>query len=151
MRARTVIVGAVVVVAAAVFVVEIFTKGPLAFAGGHTVALADYHEADPTGVPQNLAKADQVKRGEYLARAADCLRQANSLTLEINRKQKREYIAIEHERFVDRIESAFGPEFFAHTGRAGADTRQPVFIFGLPRSGTTPRSSPHRSRGLPSG
>ena len=73
MRARNVIVGAVVVVAAAVFVVETFTKGPLAFAGGHTVALSDYHEADPTGVPQNLAKADQVKRGEYLARAADCM------------------------------------------------------------------------------
>jgi mono/diheme cytochrome c family protein len=73
MRARTVIVGAVVLVAAAVFVVETLTKGPMAFAGGHTVALADYHEADPTGVPPNLAKADQVKRGEYLARAADCL------------------------------------------------------------------------------
>ena len=52
MRARTVIVAAVVVVAAAAFVVEAFTKGPLAFAGGHTVALADYHEADPTGVPK---------------------------------------------------------------------------------------------------
>ena len=37
------------------------------------MALADYHEADPTGVPQNLANADQVKRGEYLARAADCM------------------------------------------------------------------------------
>ena len=73
MRARTVIVGAVVLVAAAVFVVETFTKGPLAFAGGQTVALADYHEADPTGVPKNLANADQVKRGEYLARAADCM------------------------------------------------------------------------------
>ena len=73
MRARTVIVAAVVLVAAAVFVVETFTKGPLAFAGGHTVALADYHAADPTGVPQNLANADPVKRGEYLARAADCL------------------------------------------------------------------------------
>jgi mono/diheme cytochrome c family protein len=34
---------------------------------------ADYHAADPTGVPQNLANADQAKRGEYLARAADCL------------------------------------------------------------------------------
>ena len=73
MRARTIIVGAVVLVAAAVFVVETFTNGPLAFAGGHTMALADYHAADPTGVPQNLAKADQVKRGEYLARAADCM------------------------------------------------------------------------------
>ena len=34
MRARIVIVVLVVLVAAAVFVVETFTKGPLAFAGG---------------------------------------------------------------------------------------------------------------------
>ena len=30
---------------------EDFRHGPLAFAGGRTVALADYHAADPTGVP----------------------------------------------------------------------------------------------------
>jgi mono/diheme cytochrome c family protein len=73
MRNRTGIVVLIALIAAAVFALRIFTQGPLAFAGGHTVALADYREADPTGVPQNLANADQVKRGEYLARAADCL------------------------------------------------------------------------------
>ena len=56
-----------------VFTLKTLTKGPLAFAGGRTVTLADYRTADPTGVPQNLANADQVKRGEYLARAVDCL------------------------------------------------------------------------------
>jgi mono/diheme cytochrome c family protein len=63
----------VVLIAAAVLVLRTFTTGPLVFAGGHTVALADYHEANPTGVPAVLANADQVKRGEYLARAADCM------------------------------------------------------------------------------
>ena len=52
---------------------RVLNPGPLAFAGGRTVALADYHAADPTGVPQNLVNADQVKHGEYLARAADCM------------------------------------------------------------------------------
>jgi mono/diheme cytochrome c family protein len=47
--------------------------GPMAFAGGSTVALADYRGANPTGVPASLAKASLVERGEYLARAADCL------------------------------------------------------------------------------
>ena len=47
--------------------------GPMAFADGPKVALADYHGADPTGVPASLAKAGPVERGEYLARAADCL------------------------------------------------------------------------------
>ncbi|MGA9008976.1 MAG: cytochrome c, partial [Xanthobacteraceae bacterium] len=50
-----------------------FNPGPLAFAGGSTVALADHKDANPTGVPASLAGADVVKRGEYLARAADCM------------------------------------------------------------------------------
>jgi len=50
----------------------VLAPGPMDFAGGHTVALADYHGPDPTGVPPALAHASLVKRGEYLARAADC-------------------------------------------------------------------------------
>ena len=46
--------------------------GPLDFAGGSPVILADYHAADPTGVPASLRNATPVVRGEYLARAADC-------------------------------------------------------------------------------
>ncbi|HTG22423.1 MAG TPA: c-type cytochrome, partial [Reyranella sp.] len=45
----------------------------MAFADGPKVALADYHGSDPTGVPASLAKASLVERGEYLARAADCM------------------------------------------------------------------------------
>jgi mono/diheme cytochrome c family protein len=74
MRARTVVVIVIVVlIVLAVFGWRTFNPGPMAFAGGSTVALADYHDADPTGVPPALANADPVKRGEYLARAADCL------------------------------------------------------------------------------
>jgi len=47
--------------------------GPLAFAGGETVALADYKAANPTGVTASLAKASLVERGAYLTRAADCM------------------------------------------------------------------------------
>ena len=71
---RAAIVGvAVIIVAISVFAWRTFARGPLAFAGGSTVALADYHEANPTGVPAGLTKADIVKRGEYLAKAADCM------------------------------------------------------------------------------
>jgi cytochrome c553 len=48
------------------------TRGPTSFAGGTPVDLADYHGPAPTGVPADLANADPVKRGEYLARAGDC-------------------------------------------------------------------------------
>ena len=34
--------------------------GPLDFAGGRTVALAEYKEANPTGVPASLASADPI-------------------------------------------------------------------------------------------
>ena len=48
-------------------------QGPMAFADGPKVALADYRGANPTGVPAKLAQASLVERGEYLARAADCM------------------------------------------------------------------------------
>jgi mono/diheme cytochrome c family protein len=70
-RIAIIVVAVIVVLGIGTFVW--LTRGPLAFAGGSTVALADYHEANPTGVPASLAKADLVKRGEYLARAADCV------------------------------------------------------------------------------
>jgi mono/diheme cytochrome c family protein len=72
-RTAIIVVAVIVVVAIGVFAWRTFTPGPLAFAGGSTVALADYHEVNPTGVPAGLVKADIVRRGEYLARAADCM------------------------------------------------------------------------------
>jgi mono/diheme cytochrome c family protein len=73
-RARGILIVVIfALIALAVLGWRIFNPGPMAFAGGSTVALADYHDADPTGVPAALANADPVKRGEYLARAADCL------------------------------------------------------------------------------
>jgi len=66
-------VAAIVVVALLVGVWIIRGPGPLAFAGGPNVALADYHEANPAGVPAALAQASPVERGAYLAKAADCM------------------------------------------------------------------------------
>ncbi len=73
--------------------------------------------------------------GDY-ARAADCLRQANALTLELTRG-RRDYEPPEHELFVDSILGAFNADFFARLAGAGSDSRRPVFVVGLPRSGTT--------------
>jgi mono/diheme cytochrome c family protein len=50
----------------------VFAPGPTAFAQGKRVALADYHDKDPTGVPDELKSASLVERGAYLTRAADC-------------------------------------------------------------------------------
>ena len=73
--ARRILLGvaAIVVVALLAGVWVIRGPGPLAFAGGPNVALADYHEANPAGVPAALAQASPVERGAYLAKAADCM------------------------------------------------------------------------------
>jgi mono/diheme cytochrome c family protein len=47
--------------------------GPLDFAGGPTVTLADYKGANPTGVPASLSHDSLIERGAYLAHAADCM------------------------------------------------------------------------------
>jgi mono/diheme cytochrome c family protein len=65
--------GALVVAGLAVAAYVVSGPGPTKFAGGDTVALANYKEADPTGVPAELKGADLVARGEYLTHAADCV------------------------------------------------------------------------------
>jgi mono/diheme cytochrome c family protein len=73
--AARILVGAVAIVAIAAAVGGWIVRGPgpMAFADGPKVALADYKAGDPTGVPPSLAKASQVERGAYLAEAADCM------------------------------------------------------------------------------
>ena len=75
-------------------------------------------------------------RGDF-QRAAECLREANALSLKMDQERKRAYVPADHERFVDNLLETFSPDFFARTAGAGLRTRRPVFVFGLPRSGTT--------------
>ena len=72
-RSILVAVAVVAVIALGVFIWLVSTPGPMAFARGTNVPLADYQGGNPTGVPAELANATIIKRGEYLARAADCL------------------------------------------------------------------------------
>ena len=64
---------AIGVVAVAIGLWIVRGPGPMAFADGPKVALADYRGANPAGVPAALAQASVVERGAYLARAADCM------------------------------------------------------------------------------
>ena len=50
----------------------LFLPSALAFAGGHQVDLSLYQGAPVTGVPTELANADRVTKGKYLAEATDC-------------------------------------------------------------------------------
>jgi mono/diheme cytochrome c family protein len=73
--ARRILISAIAIIVVALIagVWILRGPGPMAFGTGPNIALADYKAADPTGVPAALAKASLVERGEYLARAADCM------------------------------------------------------------------------------
>jgi mono/diheme cytochrome c family protein len=65
---------------AGILVIGVVTAGalvlgprPTDFAQGKRVPLGQYHGQDPTGVPAELKSASVVDKGEYLARAADCM------------------------------------------------------------------------------
>jgi tetratricopeptide (TPR) repeat protein len=82
-----------------------------------------------------LAQADD-RAGAY-DRAFDHYRRGNDLRrLDLEAMGKR-FDATVHPAFVDRQTTAFSAEFFAQRTALGTETELPVFIVGMPRSGTT--------------
>jgi tetratricopeptide (TPR) repeat protein len=75
-------------------------------------------------------------QGRY-AQAAVCARQANELALANLRDRGLVHDSAEHERLVSRLVAAFRPELFARLAGTGLESRRPVFVVGLPRSGTS--------------
>jgi mono/diheme cytochrome c family protein len=63
----------IAVAAIAVAAYEVLGPQPTDFAVGKRVALSNYTEADPSGVPAELKSASLIERGEYLTHAADCV------------------------------------------------------------------------------
>ncbi len=80
-------------------------------------------------------------RGEY-AEAAEHVDRGNALQLSERRKRGSVYDPKEHEQVVARMTAVCTPEFFARVsvfglGDCGLESELPVFVVGLPRSGTT--------------
>jgi mono/diheme cytochrome c family protein len=71
MMKRTGIVLGILVLIGLVLAWVIRQPGPMAFAEGKRVALAEY-SGKPTGVPADFQDSDPLARGRYLAVAADC-------------------------------------------------------------------------------
>jgi len=70
-----------------------------------------------------FALAHALDARDDFARAADCLRQANALTLQMA-LGRREYVPAEHERFVDALLGAFDRDFFARLSGSGSESRR---------------------------
>jgi tetratricopeptide (TPR) repeat protein len=82
-----------------------------------------------------LALLDE-KRGAYDDAFAS-YRQGNVLMHRLLHKAGRAYKPEEHKRAVDRLIETFSPALFQRVQGYGLDTELPVFIVGMPRSGTT--------------
>ena len=75
-------------------------------------------------------------RGEY-TEAAEHLERGNSLQRSEWRKRAQEYDPKEYGRLVKQMIGVCGPDFFDRVRGFGLESEVPVFIFGLPRSGTS--------------
>ena len=69
--------------------------------------------------------------------AAEHLSLANSLKLTEYREQGRQYDMAFHEQFFATMMDTFSLAHFERVQGFGTDSERPVFVFGLPRSGTT--------------
>jgi tetratricopeptide (TPR) repeat protein len=75
-------------------------------------------------------------RGSY-AEAGEHLRQANEMRVQLLAQQGKGYHPAAHEGFIAQLMAGFDADFFKRVQGWGQSTEVPVFIVGLPRSGTT--------------
>jgi tetratricopeptide (TPR) repeat protein len=75
-------------------------------------------------------------RGAY-EETAEHLRKANALTLASRQKRGEAYDPVGHTKFVTEMMATCDRAFFERVKGFGLDSERPVFIVGLPRSGTT--------------
>jgi tetratricopeptide (TPR) repeat protein len=75
-------------------------------------------------------------RGEF-ARAAEHLQLANSLKKAYNEPRGHGYDPARYSHYLDRMIATFDQSFFERTRGWGLDSERPVFVVGMPRSGTT--------------
>ena len=83
------------------------------------------------GLAQSLDSKGQFER------AAELSLQANALHLADLKKRGQAYDAELHHAYVDQLITTFTPEYFERVRGFGLETQRPVFIVGLPRSGTS--------------
>jgi tetratricopeptide (TPR) repeat protein len=95
----------------------------------------DLHDGRRCALHFGLAQVHDA-RGAY-DEAAESLRQANAQALAMAQKRGQGYDPAEHARFVERMMAVCSPAFFERVRGFGLDSERPIFIVGLPRSGTT--------------
>ncbi len=98
---------------------------------------ADPSLTETARVPLLFALSNVFDARKQYAEAAMFMRRANAALLTKNQMRSRQYSPADHERLVTDMIAALRPEVLARFAGAGLETHRPVFIFGLPRSGTS--------------
>ncbi|HEV3262553.1 MAG TPA: sulfotransferase [Gemmataceae bacterium] len=99
--------------------------------------LANPHLSDDNRCRLHFALAHvHDARGEY-AEAARHARTAHALDQSVRSRSGLRYNPEAYAQVVDRVLATFTPEFFTRVRGAGIESELPVFVFGLPRSGTS--------------
>ena len=75
-------------------------------------------------------------KGEWAA-AAEQMIKANALRKAADERRHRGYEPDQYEALVDRLIQTFTPDTFERLKGLGSESERPVFIVGMPRSGTT--------------
>lgn len=75
-------------------------------------------------------------RGDY-QRAAEHVAPANREQARAHGERDQAYDPAEYRKYIDHLIAEFTPEYFARTRGFGSESRRPIFIVGMPRSGTT--------------
>ncbi len=91
--------------------------------------------ADRASLNYGMASVRDAQK-DYAA-AARHMTIANSSRLADRRARGEAYDPDEHDRLITAIIDTFSTEHFARVSGAGSDSERPVFVFGLPRTGTT--------------
>jgi tetratricopeptide (TPR) repeat protein len=99
--------------------------------------LPDPDLADGKRAALHFGLAQVLDARKVFGEAGEHLGRANSLALAERRKRGQGYDPALHNKFVDQLLAAFSSTFFARVRDWGVETERPLFIVGLPRSGTT--------------
>jgi len=87
--------------------------------------------------PLHFALAHALDARAQFAQAAEHANQGNALQEERSKRGGQAYGSDGHRAFVDQLRTTFTPELFERCRGLGVESKLPVFIVGLPRSGTT--------------
>ncbi len=119
----------------------------LARDGGRPLGDADITYLQTLLKREHLVPRDRINLHFALGRVHDRARefdeafyhcdQANAGMARLLERRGTAYQEDVHARLVDRIIASFGPEHFERTKPFGVPTEEPVFIVGMPRSGTS--------------